>query len=572
MPTTHTWKPTNTGYILDPANYTDGQAFAPGDTLVVNGGGPNAQSLSGNVAPLTTGTYQFNPTGVSSSLTLVNMQLDAASTVSVVGPQVLTWQVTGQFVTDGTVRIGSASAPGSVLFKMFDYGVTPASVTNTGSIMLQNGSRFQTDPILESNDVFLNAAGAVLGINNGSAFYDPDPAAPIGGGATTNAAKIINNGLIAVNGAAGQTTKFYSQGDYSGTGLLSVRGVPGAAPTDTFAQIDYGTASSTFDIASGELFYTKSPTTFAPLGATINFLDANGQLTIKDGTLPGGGAEVNAAINGFQAGDRIVLQSYGQETGLTYDPATHRLTVSLVGLGSPQPSPATFILAGNYTQADFQITRQQTGSQPGSDLYSDNIITTTSTANAVPAFSTLDTVTQAAASSAGQQYTGPVNYLQSQYIWASADSVNIGAHLPDVFLEGGAGNDALSASAGSNVLDGGFGSNFLTGASGADGGRDTFFLDGTAGTTWDTIANFHPGDSVTLWGFVPGQSTLAWAANEGAAGHAGATIHSAFTGAGTAVSGTVTFDGFRLADAQAKVSLTPGSAGGRSYLYAHYNG
>ena len=132
-----------------------------------------------------------------------------------------------------------------------------------------------------------------------------------------------------------------------------------------------------------------------------------------------------------------------------------------------------FILAGNYTQADFQVSHQY----EADNLTIDNTITTTSTANAVPAFS-----------------------------------------------------------------------------------------------TQDTVANFHPGDNVTLWGFVPGSSTLAWAANEGAAGYTSATIHSAFAGAGTAVNGSVTFDGLSLADAQGKVSLTPGGVGGRSYLYAHYNG
>lgn len=124
------------------------------------------------------------------------------------------------------------------------------------------------------------------------------------------------------------------------------------------------------------------------------------------------------------------------------------------------------------------------------------------------------------------------------------------------------------------MLDGGLGSNFLAGAAGAagaDGGRDTFFLDNSAGTTWNTITNFHPGDSAALWGFVPGRSTLAWAANEGAAGSTGATIYSAFASAGTAVNGSVTFAGLSLADAQSRISLTPGNAGGRSYLYAHYN-
>ena len=571
MPTIHTWKPTNSGYILDATNYTDGTAFAPGDTLVVNGGGPNAQSISGNVVPLTTGNYQFNTVGASTSLKLVNLQLDAASTLSVVGPQVLQWQSTGQFVTNGAIQVGSVAAPGSLIFSMHDLSLSgpPASLTNTGSIALQNGSRFQTDIVLDDNDVILNTAGAVLSVSSGSVFDNPDPAAPLGVASAYDSAKITNNGLIAVNGAAGQTTKFYSQGNYSGAGLLSVRGAPGAAPTNTFAQIEYNGASGIFDIASGEMAFTKSPTPGGPtVGGTVNFLDADGQLTARDPNSPGNGTVVSATINGFQAGDRIVLAAYAQATGLTYDPATHRLTISLVGAGYNQPLPAQFTLAGNYTQADFQITHQY----EADNLTIDNIITTTSTANAIPAFSIQDTVIKAASTSAGQQYTGPVNYLQSQYIWASADGANVATNLPDVFLQGGAGNDALVASAGSNVLDGGLGSNFVTGASGADGGRDTVFLDGTAGTSWDTVANFHPGDSVTLWGFVPGTSTLAWAANEGAAGHTGATIHSAFAGAGTAVNGSVTFAGLSLADAQSKVTLTPGSAGGRSYLYAHYNG
>jgi len=150
-----------------------------------------------------------------------------------------------------------------------------------------------------------------------------------------------------------------------------------------------------------------------------------------------------------------------------------------------------------------------------------------------------------------------VNCLQSQYIWASADSVGIAARPPNTFIKCGSGDDAPAASAGSNVLN---------------GGRDTFFLDGTAGTTWDTILNFRPGDSATLWDYVAGQSVMVMAANEGVVGNTGATIHAAFVGAGTATNGSVTFAGLRLADAQSKLSLTPGSVGGRSYPYIHYNG
>ncbi len=145
------------------------------------------------------------------------------------------------------------------------------------------------------------------------------------------------------------------------------------------------------------------------------------------------------------------------------------------------------------------------------------------------------------------------------------DSVNIAANVANAFLQGASGNDALSAIAGSNVLDGGMGSNFPNGATGADGGADTFFLDDRrGGSTWDTLVNFHVGDAVTLWGFVPGQSTMSWAGVGGAPRYQGATLNASFTGGGA--SGTVTFAGISLADAQSKFTTSTGTAGGISYL------
>ena len=192
-------------------------------------------------------------------------------------------------------------------------------------------------------------------------------------------------------------------------------------------------------------------------------------------------------------------------------------------------------------------------------------------ASTPPAFAWTDTTTGAQGTDPGTAYSGPVSYLQSQYLWAGQDSVNVSANVADVFLQGGPGNDALSAIAGSNVLDGGTGSNFLTGATGADGGTDTFFLDGRGGgTMWDTLVNFHAGDAVTLWGFVPGQDTMGWAGVEGAAGYQGATLNASL--ADGAASGTVTFAGVSLADAQSKFTTSTGTVGGASYLYIKYAG
>ena len=501
------------------------------------------------------------------------MDVLAASTLSIAGPQFLNWTNFGQFINDGTFQIGSATASGGLMFSMFDQERgKPGSITNTGSMVLQNNSRFTTEIQGEVNNVFLNAAGAVLSINSGSFFDSPGPST-VGYdflGTSVYHLRIANNGLIAVNGAAGRTTRLYSEGNYSGSGLLSVRGAPGAALGDTSARIRYNGASGIFDIASGELDYAKfSSAGSTPLGGAVNFLDNNGTLIAYDAAASSGGTVVSATITGFQAGDRIVLRGSDRASSYTYDPATHKLTLKMAtSSGSPAAS-VEFTLAGNYAESDFKVTPAQFGND---GTGSDNVITTTSTANAVPPFSYQDTTTQAAGIDPGQQYTGPVNYLQSQYIWVKPDSVNLVTHMPNTFLQGNAGNDALVANSGSNVLDGGFGSNFITGASGADGGRDTFFLDGSAGTTGDTIVNFHPGDSAILWGFVPGTSAFTWAGNEGAAGHTGATIHAAFAGAGAAINGSLTFAGLSLADAQGKLSLTPGSVGGRSYLYVHYNG
>jgi Ca2+-binding RTX toxin-like protein len=163
-----------------------------------------------------------------------------------------------------------------------------------------------------------------------------------------------------------------------------------------------------------------------------------------------------------------------------------------------------------------------------------------------------------------------VNYVQSQYIWSSPDSVALQALTPSMFLHGGPGNDILIASSGNNFLDGGDGSNFLIGGIGQ--GSDTFFIDPNPGNqTWSTVVNFHPGDALTFWNFQDGVSTLPWTASDGAPGYTGATIHSELSGPGTGVSASVTFAGVGLSTAQNSFDLSYGSSGGRNYLEIYFN-
>jgi Ca2+-binding RTX toxin-like protein len=173
---------------------------------------------------------------------------------------------------------------------------------------------------------------------------------------------------------------------------------------------------------------------------------------------------------------------------------------------------------------------------------------------------------------AATPYSGPVAALTSQYIWPSAEGVAISTGAPNVFLKGGPSDDALQVTSGSNVLDGGAGSNFLVGASGADGGTDTFFLDGRgSGVTWSTIVDFHPGDELTVWGFVPSQSSQQWVDSDGVAGYQGLTLHSELGGAGTGLNASATLAGLSMSDFQ-KLSITTGIVGGNDYMLIQYTG
>lgn len=179
-------------------------------------------------------------------------------------------------------------------------------------------------------------------------------------------------------------------------------------------------------------------------------------------------------------------------------------------------------------------------------------------------FLVTDVTTGATTQAAGSATSGAVSYLQSQHIYAGTDNASIIAGAGNVFIKGGAGQDALVANSGSNVLDGGGGSNYLVGASGADGGVDTFFINGTGGqNTWSTIVNFHVGDTLTLFGFNPAAGTTSLVDNQGATGSLGETLRANF-GDGTGAATLVTFAG--LTSGASTLVTTTGTTGGQSYL------
>ena len=139
-------------------------------------------------------------------------------------------------------------------------------------------------------------------------------------------------------------------------------------------------------------------------------------------------------------------------------------------------------------------------------------------------FTIFDAATGLTTPSSGQVYDGPVAGLDWQCIDITPDNVNLTASVPNVFLRSGSGMDGLNVSLanGNNVLDGSTGSNFLVGGT----GNDTFYMDDRDPTApiFSTVANFHSGDNVTVWGVNPTDFTMLKLDNQGAAHFTGVDL------------------------------------------------
>jgi len=344
-----------------------------------------------------------------------------------------------------------------------------------------------------------------------------------------NATKMTNNGVLSVASTSATASSAY-------VGL----------PTDGTGSVVIGNNSlAEFAASVG----TGQTVTFQP-GSTSGALKLDAA-----GTFQG-------TVKGFLSTDQIALGAVAAPS-VTYTSTS--ATTGVLQVASNGTAVASLNMQGVYSTADFGLVTTDLGNGQSSTA-----LTTTATA---PAFGYTDTTTSAAGAVTPDLYSGPVNYLQYQYIWGSTDNVAISANRNNAFLHGGTGDDALAVNGGSNVLDGGAGSNFLVGGAGADGGTDAFFVDGRgAAVTWSSVVNFHHGNAVTLFGFNNGVSTQPLTDNEGAAGYTGATIHSELGGAGTGINASITFAGISAADAQAKFTYSVGVTNGANYLQIAYTG
>lgn len=164
---------------------------------------------------------------------------------------------------------------------------------------------------------------------------------------------------------------------------------------------------------------------------------------------------------------------------------------------------------------------------------------------------------------AGAAYGGPVPLLQREFISITPENVVVAAASDNWFIRTGDGDDAIAARGGTNVIDGGGGSNFLTGGF----GLDTFFVDLRPGLvpSWSTIANFQPGDAVTLWGVTAGGMPMAWSEDEGAVGATGLTLHITVPGQPAAA---MTLSGYDAGDiTNGALDIRFGTIEGNDYMW-----
>ena len=457
--TTHNWNSNVVGYMFDPANYADGQGFAPGDTLVVASGRPVVVGVD-QLGVLTVGSYLF---AGSASVEMDNIELPPGGILGEsTGPQFDMFTF-GQFVNAGSFDIGSATQAGSVE-DLMDRKNVAASFTNAGQITLQDGSLLRLYPSSASNVV--NASGAVIDVDTGSTFVfsDLDGYLPGSGNAFTN------DGLIAVSAATGGSGSAVRIGaNYAGDGTLSVAGTSGANPTYSFAELE-GSATGNFDVASGELQFDGE----GAVQGNISFYDGDGLLHLESSlSYPGAVpyAPLQATINHFEAGDQIFLDGSVLAQSFAYDQASHELRLFSASGGSGAVV-AQLTLAGAYTTGDFQVATP--GSVDGlapSAIYS-ALITTTSTVNG--------SLFVAPGGSFGGDNGNPVITTEGNA------TVTTGTGASDVLLAGGAnlvvshGSDTVSSSTGSDTV-------FASGGAVVDGGG-TSRLTFVGGTGADTVS------------------------------------------------------------------------------------
>jgi hypothetical protein len=291
---------------------------------------------------------------------------------------------------------------------------------------------------------------------------------------------------------------------------------------------------------------------------------------------------INVPGGGVLSGPGVAVNSPTQYTIPATSPAA--LTTILRNIsfepstpGDPSSTSSTIALnvsdaTGKTTSGSIPIIEVSgsTSTGPGSGPGGNNNPPGGTNPPAAANFSTTDVTTSQTTTTSGDAYSGPVAGLSHELIQITADSLNVTANIPNVFIKTGSGTDAINVSqvGGTNVLDGSTGSNFLTGGSGGD----TFYLDDRAPATdvFSTVVGFHPGDNASVFGVNATDFALNELNGQGAAGFTG--LDFAFSAPNHA-NANIVLAGYSTADlSNGRLAVTYGTTSdGTQYMNVHAN-
>ncbi len=269
----------------------------------------------------------------------------------------------------------------------------------------------------------------------------------VGGDATTTVAMNRGSGFADLSDAPGVAMQAASQPNVVGTGSFGLdegatlefgRGVASGITVDFHPQRGAG-ATLKLDqpgAFKGLVNFSDSTVVLAGLSQATDYDFANGVLTVYGGP----GDQALAALR--------LVDSSPEKAGLAL-----RLVggdVQIAEQGNYSGETAAFLAGTPLTQhvAPPPIT-QPPAIQP-------------------PVVISDGATGQPVTTVAAQPYAGPVAGIAQQVIAVTAQSLNILATVPNLFIRTGGGTDAIQALSGTNVLDGGTGSNFLTAGAGTD--------------------------------------------------------------------------------------------------------
>lgn len=297
----------------------------------------------------------------------------------------------------GTIAVGTSGDP--AFLQAILYGFDTSKIGPSGqasqdtfnaNITVGTGSEFDVEAYPNAGDPTNFANNGAISVQPGGTLMidDTDGSGLEETGGHTSFA--INNGIIMVSGAAGETTSATLDINTEGSGAITVDG-HGALPTatslliegsvtgqtitasDATVQIDDAPVANSspgtagFDINGGEFTFGDSDVTLQLHQAPLTSLQfVNGALEQQ----PDGRTPFTTPIAGFRAGDTIDLvgKDLGGNYDTAYDPTTGVLQVESPASTAGYPpeiiaaltlagtyDPSLFLLAGNTSTQDLDV-------------------------------------------------------------------------------------------------------------------------------------------------------------------------------------------------------------------------